>query len=359
MNDGFPNLVRFAGSEVMAPNYLTNSLVLRHGYSTVGSIVMRIEVEGKVIQIPTQSIVWVVIAVVLVLSAATVFYQVAPEEEALVLRFGRHIETAQPGLHLKLPFGIDRVYKVPTRIVDVAPFGYRETRPGRASRQGYTEESSMLTGDLNIVLAGWDVQFSRIDPQDYVFNVEEPDNTLRDIAQSVMREVMGDRASILVLTIGRAEVQRRVRELIQNQCDQFGMGIQINEVNLLFVDPPPEVIDAFNDLNKAEQDAVRFFEEAAKEYQERVPRARGEAQRMILEAEGFRERRVNVARGEAHRFLAMLEEYLQSPAITRQRLYLETMEARLPHLKDIVVVDQDVPSILPHLNLRDIGGGGN
>ena len=310
-------------------------------------------------EIPTQSIAWVAIAVALVLAALTAFFQVAPEEEALVLRFGRHIDTAQPGLHLKLPFGIDRVYKVPTRIVDVQPFGYRETRPGAVSRQGHTDESSMLTGDLNIVLAGWDVQFSRVDPKAYIFNVQEPDSTLRDISQSVMREVMGDRASILVLTVGRAEVQRRVRELIQKQADQFGMGIQINEVNLLFVDPPPDVINAFNDLNKAEQDAVRFFEEAAREYQERVPRARGEAQRLILEAEGFRQQRVNVARGEAHRFTEMLEQYRISPDVTRQRLYLETMEDRLPQLRDVVVVDRELPSILPHLNLREIGGGGN
>ena len=317
---------------------------------------MKIEVEGKVIDVPLKPIGAVAVAVALVLAVLSMFYQVAPAEEALVLRFGRHVKTAPPGLHFKLPFGIDQVVKVPTRIVDVAAFGYREGGRGQATRT-YQEENSMLTGDLNIVMAGWDVQFSRENPRNFVFNVHDPINTLRDISQSVMREVMGDRASILILTVGRSEIQQRVRELIQQQCDQFGMGIRINEVNLLFVDPPPAVINAFNDLNKAEQDAVRFFEEASREYQERVPRARGEAQRLILEAEGFRQRRVNVARGEASRFTDMLIAYRQSPDVTRKRLYLETMEQRIPALREVLVVDDELPSMLPHLNLRSATGG--
>ncbi len=315
---------------------------------------MKLEVEGKVVEVPLKPIGMAVLAVAVVLSVLSMFYQIAPEQEGLVLRFGRHVKTAPPGLHFKLPLGIDQVIKVPTRIVDVEAFGYRDRPRGQGT--GPREENSMLTGDLNIVLAGWDVQFSREEPRDFVFNVQDPINTLRDISQSVMREVMGDRASILILTVGRSEIQQRVRELIQRQCDQFGMGIRINEVNLLFVDPPAAVIDAFNDLNKAEQDAVRFFEEASREYQERVPRARGEAQRMILEAEGFRQRRVNVARGEASRFTDMLTAYRLSPEVTRTRLYLEALERRLPALKEITIIDEDVPSMLPHLNLRETGG---
>ena len=316
---------------------------------------MKIEVEGKVIEVPLKPIGIGVAAVALVLSALTMVYQVAPEEEALLLRFGKHVKTAPPGLHFKLPFGIDREIKVPTRIVDVEAFGYRER--GRRQQEGYREENSMLTGDLNMVLAGWDVQFSREDPRHFIFNVEDPIDTLRDISQSVMREVMGDRASILILTVGRSEIQQRARQLIQQQCDRFGMGIRINEVNLLFVDPPNEVLSAFNDLNKAEQDAVRFYEEASREYQERVPRARGEAQRIILSAEGFRQRRVNVARGEAGRFEDMLKSYALAPEVTRQRLYLEVMESRLPALREVVIVDNAVPGLLPHINMRQTQGG--
>lgn len=316
---------------------------------------MRIEVEGKVIEISWKPLISVVVAALVVLSLLSMVYQIAPEQEGLVLRFGRHVETAPPGLHVKLPFGIDQVIKVPTRIVDVEAFGYRARTGGTPA--GVREENSMLTGDLNIVLAGWDVQFSRENPRDFVFNVEDPINTLRDISQSVMREVMGDRASILILTVGRSEIQQRVRELIQRQCDQFQMGLRINEVNLLFVDPPSAVIDAFNDLNKAEQDAVRFYEEASRQYQERVPRARGEAQRMILEAEGFRQRRINVARGEAQRFTDMLTAYQLSPDVTRKRLYLETLEKHLPRLREVVVVDGDIPGWLPHFSIRSETGG--
>ena len=316
---------------------------------------MRIEVEGRVVEVPLKPLVTMVIAGLIAVSALSMFYQIAPEQEGLLLRFGRHVKTAPPGLHFKLPFGVDRVIKVPTRIVDVEAFGYRD-RSG-TTHAGMREENSMLTGDLNIVLAGWDVQFSREDPRSFVFKVQDPINTLRDISQSVMREVMGDRASILILTVGRSEIQQRVRELIQRQCDQFEMGIRINEVNLLFVDPPAAVIDAFNDLNKAEQDAVRFYEEASREYQERVPRARGEAQRMILEAEGFRQQRVNVARGEAQRFTDMLTAYQKSPEVTRQRLYLETIERRLPQLREVVVVDGEMPGWLPHFNIRSESGG--
>jgi len=312
---------------------------------------MQIEVEGKVIDVPVKSFSTIIVAAVLVLSAFTLFYQVAPEEDGLVLRFGRHIKTAEPGLHFKLPFGIDRVIKVPTRILAVESFGYRDNRLG-TPMSAYRDENSMLTGDLNMVLVGWDVQFSRVNSKDFVFNVQDPINTLRDISQSVMREVTGDRASILILTVGRSEIQQLVRERLQRQCDQFRMGIHINEVNLLFVDPPGAVVEAFNDLNKAEQDAVRFFEEASKLYQERVPRARGEAQRVILEAEGFRQRRINTARGEASRFVDMMTAYQQSPDVTRTRLYLETMERQLPGVKEVIVVDENLQGLLPLMNVR-------
>jgi modulator of FtsH protease HflK len=141
--------------------------------------------------------------------------------------------------------------------------------------------------------------------------------------------------------------------MIQQYCDDFEMGLNIDVVNLQFVTPPQEVVPAFDDLNKAEQDASRIFEEAAKEYQERVPMAVGQAQRAILEAEGFSERRVNVSRGEASRFVSMLEAYELAPEVTRSRLYLEIIEEVLPKLQDITIIDRDIDSLLPHLNLRE------
>lgn len=289
---------------------------------------------------------------ILLFFGSTAVYQVDTEEEGVVLRFGRHVATVGPGLHFKLPYPIMEVVKVPTRVVDVMPIGFRSGT--RLSRGGEVEEeSSMLTGDLNIVLAGFDVQFSRVNPQDFLFNVKDPVETLRDISQSVMREIMGDRASIPILTVGRAEIQLRARQLIQETADRFRMGIQINEVNLTFVSPPEQVRGAFNDLNKAEQDAVRFLEEANREYQENVPRARGQAERVVLEAEGFRERRVRTARGEANRFVSLLEAFGQSPEVTRQRLYFETMERKVPQLREVLIVDEDLTGILPLLNIRE------
>ncbi|MEX2381901.1 MAG: FtsH protease activity modulator HflK [Opitutales bacterium] len=314
--------------------------------------------EGREIDLPIAKLIWIPIVAVIVVAALTIFYQVDTEEEGVVLRFGKHVKTVGPGLHTKFPYPIDQVEKVRTRIVDVQEFGFRSgggsgRQQAQQTTRGYEHESGMLTGDLNIVLAGWDVQFRRVAPTDFLFKVKDPEETLRDISQSVMREVMGDRASIPILTIGRAEIQALARRLIQDYADRFQMGIEISEVNLIFVQPPEQVIAAFNDLNKAEQDAVRFFEEASKEYQERVPRAHGAAERLVLEAEGFAERRINVARGDAQRFNDMLTAYEKSPEVTQRRLYLETMERMLPDLEDVIIIDENMKSLLPHLNLRN------
>ena len=303
-------------------------------------------------EVPVAQILGIILLVVVVGLGSTSVFQVNPEEEGVVLRFGKHVRTVEPGLQFKLPFPIDSVEKVPTRIVDVLEMGYR-SQQGRRQAGGLGDESSMLTGDLNIVLAGFDVQFSREDPLAFLFNVEDPVETLRDISQSVMRELMGDRASIPILTVGRAEIQVRARELIQNLVDRFEMGIRVNEVNLIFVSPPDQVRGAFNDLNKAEQDAVRFLEEASREYQETIPRARGQAERLVLEAEGFQERRVRTARGDADRFISILEAYELAPEVTRQRLYFENLERLVPQLKNVYVVDEHLSGPLPLLNLKE------
>ena len=309
--------------------------------------------DGREVEIQPWKYAWVPVVLIAVVVAFTSVDQVNAEEEGVVLRFGKHVKTLGPGLHFHLPYPIDRVIKVPTRSVDVLEFGYRGGSRGQVSERGYEDESSMLTGDLNIVLAGWDVQFTRENPENFLFNVEDPVSTLRDIAQSVMREIMGDRASIPILTVGRAEIQERARTLIQSQADQFQMGIRVNEVNLIFVSPPQQVQAAFNDLNKAEQDAVRFFEEAAREYQEKVPRASGQAERLVLEAEGYQQRRVNESEGNAQRFLEMFNAYEEAPEVTRQRLYLETMEKRLSAVGEVLVIDDNLKGVLPLLNLSE------
>jgi len=308
---------------------------------------MKIELPNdRIIEFPGAALLWLLGGLFVLFAIATTFYQIDNQDEGVVLRLGRYVETVPPGLHTKMPFGIDRVYKVQTGVSSTEEFGYRSDERG-----DFSSENLMLTGDLNIVRAEWSVQFTRSQPLDYLFNVEDPVDTLRDISQAVMREVMGDRASIPVLTVGRGEIQQRVHKLLQEYCDQFEMGIQIDVVNLQFVSPPEEVVPAFDDLNRAEHDAVRFFEEAAQQYQERVPKARGHAQRQILEAEGAAMRRVTVAQGEADRFSEMYEAYEQAPEVTKNRLYLETMDLVLPGVKEIMVIDESVESLLPHLNV--------
>lgn len=308
---------------------------------------MKIDLPNdRELEFPASALIWILGAVFVLTGLLTAFYQIDNQEEGVVLRLGAYVKTSPPGLHTKMPFGIDRVHVVPTGVSSTEEFGYRSHQEGE-----FSGESLMLTGDLNIVRAAWSVQYTRLDPEKYLFNVLDPEDTLRDISQAVMREVMGDRASIPVLTVGRSEIQQQARTMIQDQCDQFQMGLKIDVVNLQFVTPPREVVPAFDDLNRAEQDASRIFEEAAKEYQERVPLAQGRAQRTILEAEGFLQRRINVARGEANAFMSMLEAYEASPDVTRSRLYLETMESVLPRIENITIIDGGIDSLLPHLNL--------
>jgi len=317
---------------------------------------MRVPVSrDEYVEIPLLKFAWVPLVIALLFLGMSMVYQVDAEAEGVRLRFGEHVETVGPGLHFKAPYPIETVEIVPTKIVDVLEFGYRSRGKSQSSGSDsrFDEESSMLTGDLNIVLAGFDVQFSRRQPTHFLFNVKDPVNTLRDISQSVMRKIMGDRASIPILTVARAEIQVRARELIQDYVDEFEMGIRVNEVNLSYVDPPRPVRSAFNDLNKAEQDATRYLEEASRKYQEKVPKARGSAKRTILEAEGYRERRVRTARGEASRFAKMLQNYRAAPEITRRRLYFENLETQIPKLKEVVVVDETSPGLLPLLNLRE------
>lgn len=312
---------------------------------------MKIDLPNdREMEIPLMTPVWIVVAIVVLLGLFTTFYQINAEEQGVVLRLGRYVETADPGLHTKLPFGIDRVFIVPTGISSTEEFGYRS-----GSKGDFTGENLMLTGDLNIVRAGWSVRYTRVDPIDYLFHVDDPEDTLRDISQSMMREAMGDRASIPVLTVGRAELQHKVRGMIQEYCDQFKMGVRIDVVNLQFVSPPAEVVPAFDDLNKSEHDAARFFEEAAQEYQAKVPMARGKAGRVILEAEGFALRRVNVAQGEAKRFNEIYAAYTHAPEVTRNRMYLESLEKFLPKVQTITVIDEDVEGLLPHLNIQEGG----
>lgn len=301
----------------------------------------------------------IVLAVVLIGWAAfSSVYTVQPEEQAVVKRFGSVFAISDPGLHLKLPFGIDAAQLVATERVLKEEFGFRTeatsaTSASRFAAQQFPDESLMLTGDLNIIQVEWVVQYRIGDPVKYLYNMREPLRTLRDLAESVMRRVVGNRIGSDVLTIGRVEIANTAREEIQSAMDQYDNGIRIITVELQDVVPPPRVQPAFNEVNEARQELERMINEATRQANEAIPRAEGTAKRVNSQAEGYATERVNRALGESGRFTAVLLEYGSSPGVTRSRLYLEALSDTLPRIGSVIVVQDGQMSPLPLLNLRD------
>lgn len=285
-------------------------------------------------------------------------YTVQPEERAVVKRFGSVFTISDPGLHMKLPFGIDAVQLVATERVLKEEFGFRTeatsaTAASRFAAQPFPDESLMLTGDLNIIQVEWVVQYRIGDPVKYLYNMREPLRTLRDLAESVMRRVVGNRIGSDVLTIGRVEIANTAREEIQSAMDKYDNGIRIITVELQDVVPPPRVQPAFNEVNEARQELERMINEATRQANEAIPRAEGTAKRINSQAEGYATERVNRALGESGRFTAVLLEYGGVPAVTRSRLYLEALSDALPRIGSVIVVQDGQTSPLPLLNLRD------
>ncbi|MBU0742430.1 FtsH protease activity modulator HflK [bacterium] len=301
-----------------------------------------------------------VIVLLVVVAALTSFYTVGPEETGLVLRFGKYVHATEPGLHFKLPYGIERVMKVPIQRQLKEEFGFRTVRAGvqsQYSTRPYADESNILTGDLNAAVVEWVVQYRVVDPYRYLFRVRNVGDTFRDMTEAVMRQVVGDRTVNEVLTIGRAEVALRVQSHLQELCDQYETGIKVEQVVLQDVNPPDPVKPSFNEVNEAQQEMSRLINQAQSEYNKVVPRARGEAQQTIQEAEGYRMERVNHARGDSARFVALFEAYRRAPEVTRKRIYLETMSEVLPKVRNKVIVDGDLKSVLPLLDLGRAKGG--
>lgn len=284
------------------------------------------------------------------------FYTVQPEERAVVKRFGKVIEVNEPGLHFKIPFGVDHVQKVATERVLKQEFGFR-TLPvddGRSqySPQDFLEESLMLSGDLNIIDVEWVVQYRISDPVKFLYQQRDPERTLRDISESVMRRVVGNRLGSEVLTTGRVAIAAAAREEIQKAMDAYDNGIHVVTVELQDVVPPAAVQPAFNEVNMARQERERMINEATKQANQEIPRARGEANRLLSEAQGYAVERVNRAKGETARFNAILAEYRRAPEVTRQRMYLEALTAMLPRLGAVYVVEDGKASPLPLIDLR-------
>ncbi len=300
----------------------------------------------------------VLIALAVLIVIFTSVYTVEPEEVALVLQFGRYTRTTDPGLHFKVPFGIETVKKVPVQRQWKEEFGFRTLRADVRSQYAtrpYAEEASMLTGDLNAAVVEWVVQYRVVDPFKFLFMVRNPAGTFRGMSEAVMRSVVGDRTVNEVLTVGRAEVASEVERELQELCVQYDIGINVDQVVLQDVNPPDPVKPSFNEVNEAEQERAKLINQAQSEYNRVIPRALGEAQQTIQEAEGYALRRVNEARGDSARFVAFFEEYRKAPEITRTRIYLETMAEILPLVEGKVIIDEDLQNLLPLLNL----GGSN
>jgi membrane protease subunit HflK len=285
------------------------------------------------------------------------WFTVQPEETGVVQRFGAVTRTVGPGLHYKLPYGVETVRLVPTARVLKEEFGFRTVASGPGQRSQYADDSAlkneslMLTGDLNVIDVQWIVQYRIEDPVRYLFRVRESRQTIRDVAEAVMRRIVGNRLGSDVLTVGRVAVSTEMKEEMQRILSAYETGVRLVTVELQDVTPPDSVKPAFNEVNEARQDRERTINQAQEQANREIPKARGEAARTITEAEGHAVERVNRASGEAARFLAILDQYQAAPEVTRRRLYLEALGAILPEAKALYIVDGDQKALVPWLQM--------
>jgi membrane protease subunit HflK len=297
----------------------------------------------------------VIVVVLAIFLAYTAFYTIPAGHQGVILRFGRYSGMVLPGLHFKIPFGIDTVFKVHTEQVDTETFGFKSVRPGiqtQYEKSAATErESLMLTGDLNVIDVEWIIQFRREDPRKYLFNVREPIMAIRDISESVNRRIVGNRSFDYVLQ-NREEVNRMAQEELQKILDEYETGIRVVNVRLQNVVPPDPVRGAFNEVNEAQQEKERLINQAQETFNREIPKAKGEAERTINGARGFALERVNRAQGDVARFAAVLKEYGNAREVTKQRLYLEAYQTILPNAKQIYIIDSEQKGLLPLLQLN-------
>jgi len=300
----------------------------------------------------------VIVLAVLVLAglgAWTAYYTVPSDSVAVVQRFGKYLKDVPPGLHFKLPLGIDAATLVPVKRQLKQEFGFTTpgaTDPHQSPRPGEGKrETQMVTGDLNAALVEWVVQYRISDPVKFLFEVREPSETLRYVSESVMREVVGDRTVDEVITIGRQEIESEALTKMQALSTKYAMGISIDQVQLKNINPPEPVQESFNEVNQAQQEKEKLINEARRDYNKVIPLAEGEKDQRIREADGYRLKRINEAEGDVARFSALLAEYIKAPEVTRRRIYIETLQDVMPGIRSKIIVDEQTHSILPLLNL--------
>ena len=298
-----------------------------------------------------RGILVLVVGLVLVFGS---FYQIDPDEVGVVRRFGAYSRTTDPGLHFKLPF-IEKLDKVPVQRQLKQEFGFRTVESGVRTqyRDGgeLLQESRMLTGDFNVAIVEWIVQFQINDEYEFLFNVKDVGSTFRDMSEATMRQVVGDHSVDEVLTFGREAIAAQAKDLLQSLCDTYGIGISVQQLVLQDVNPPDPVKPSFNEVNEAIQEKEQLINRAWAEYNQEIPKAKGVAQQTIQEAEGYAAERVNRSQGEATRFEAIYAEYRKAPRVTRNRMYLETMNEILPRMGRKVILDEKQRGLIPLLNL--------
>jgi len=318
---------------------------------------------GQSRRITPGAIIGILIFIFVLVLVATSFFIVDQKEQGVVLRFGRFVRLTEPGLHFKLPFGVERKYKVPTQMVLKEEFGFRTARPGVTTvyhEADFPNESIMLTGDLNIVDVEWIIQYRIVDPVNWLFAVENQRKTIRDISQSVINLLVGDRAILDVIGQERANIEQMGQDMMNELFDKYELGIRITTVKLQNIVPPAgSVQEAFEDVNKAIQDRSRLINEGKQAYNEAIPKTKGEAEQLIEQAKGYAVERVNEAEGDVARFLAVLKEYKRNPTVTRTRLYLETYEEVFTSEERIQLVDKNLKNFIPFKSLSEPMTGGN
>jgi modulator of FtsH protease HflK len=302
----------------------------------------------------------VLLAAILIVLAIifTGFYTVPADSEAVLQRFGKYTSTEDPGLHFKIPLGVDKATIIPVSRQLKMEFGYGTPNASDPDQADAEPDATMdmVTGDLNEAEVEWVVQYRITDPKQYLFAVQDPEDTLRAGSEAVMREVIGDRTIDEVITYGRQDIENENLVLLKALAQEYTLGISIDLVQLKNINPPEPVQAAFNDVNNAQQEKQRDINQAQGEYNTVVPKAHGEADQMISVAQGNAAKRINEAKGDAAYFNDVLAQYLKAPDVTRRRLYLETMGDILPKMGNKIIIDNDVSRVLPLLPLTKIQG---
>ena len=308
-------------------------------------------------KIPVKFILYglVILAVIVMLFGA--FYQISPDEMGVIQRFGKFVRTTDPGLHFKLPLGIEVLTKVPVQQQLKQEFGFRTTNPGIRSEYANPvdaqKEAVMLTGDLNVLNVEWIVQYKIKDPYKFLFKMREAQSTFRDMNEAVVRRVIGDNSVDEVLTTGRDRLAHEAREALQSLCNLYEIGIDISQLIFQDINPPDAVKPSFNEVNESLQEKERKINEAWAEYNNEIPKASGVAEQAIRAAEGYATERVNNSKGDASRFVQVYQEYARAPLVTRKRLYLETINDVFQKIGKKIIMDGQQKNLLPLLNLNE------